>query len=178
MIEIAGRSIGGLCSRTLRFGLGLSLEELILRHALGRDVSGLDREGGAAGVMMIPIPKAGTLEEVTGLDEAKATDAIEDVIITAPLGRRLVPLPEGSSYLGFIFARATTPARSRKRTTRSPPKATLRDQLMADTRARALPNGVSAANAGSLRRSVIRVSSRRVVGRVHDRADLGDGLAD
>ena len=59
--------------------------------------------------MMIPIPKTGMLEEVTGLDEAKATDAIEDVIITAPLGRRLVPLPEGSSYLGFIFARATTP---------------------------------------------------------------------
>ena len=109
VIEIAGRSIGGLCSRTLRFGLGLSLEELILRHALGRDVSGLDREGGAAGVMMIPIPKVGTLEEVAGLDEAKATDAIEDVIITAALGRRLVPLPEGSSYLGFIFARATTP---------------------------------------------------------------------
>ena len=114
VIEIAGRSIGGLCSRTLRFGLGLSLEELILRHALGRDVSGLDREGGAAGVMMIPIPQAGTLEEVTGLDEAKATDAIEDVTITAPLGRQLVPLPEGSSYLGFIFARAKTPAEVEK----------------------------------------------------------------
>ena len=114
MIEIAGRSIGGLCSRTLRFGLGLSLEELILRHALGRDVSGLDREANAAGVMMIPIPKAGTLEEVAGLDEAKAIAAIEDVTITAPVGRRLVPLPEGSSYLGFIFARARAPAEVEK----------------------------------------------------------------
>ncbi len=63
---------------------------------------------------MIPIPKVGTLEEVAGLDEAKATDAIEDVIITAALGRRLVPLPEGSSYLGFIFARAKTPAEVEK----------------------------------------------------------------
>lgn len=111
VIEIAGRSIGGLCSRTLRFGLGLSLEELILRHALGRDVSDLDREADAAGVMMIPIPQAGTLEEITGVDEAKATPAIEGVTITAPLGRPLVPLPEGSSYLGFIFARAKTPAK-------------------------------------------------------------------
>lgn len=111
VIEVAGRSIGGLCSRTLRFGLGLSLEELILRHALGRDVSALNREAAAAGVMMIPIPQAGTLEEVTGVEEAKATPAIEDVAITAPLGRPLVPLPEGSTYLGFIFSRAETPAR-------------------------------------------------------------------
>ena len=111
VIEIAGRSIGGLCSRTLRFGLGLSLEELILRHALGRDVSALNREAAAAGVMMIPIPQAGTLEKITGVDEAKATPAIEDVTITAPLGRPLVPLPEGSTYLGFIFARAKTPAK-------------------------------------------------------------------
>jgi biotin carboxylase len=111
LIELAGRSIGGLCSRTLRFGLGLSLEELILRHALGRDVSDLNREATAAGVMMIPIPHAGTLEEVMGVDEAKATEAIEDVTITAPLGRPLVPLPEGSTYLGFIFSRAQTPAK-------------------------------------------------------------------
>jgi biotin carboxylase len=110
VIEIAGRSIGGLCSRTLRFGLQMSLEELILRHALGHDVSELTRESHAAGVMMIPIPRAGVLEEVVGLDEAKAVAAIEDVTITAPVGRELVPLPEGSSYLGFIFARAETPA--------------------------------------------------------------------
>lgn len=110
VIEIAGRSIGGLCSRTLRFGLGLSLEELILRHALGHDVSEIRREENAAGVMMIPIPRGGVLEEVTGLDDAKSVNAIDEVTITAPLGKRLVPLPEGSSYLGFIFARAETPA--------------------------------------------------------------------
>jgi hypothetical protein len=61
--------------------------------------------------MMIPIPQPGTLEEITGVDDAKATPAIEDVTITAPLGRPLVPLPEGSTYLGFIFARAKTPAK-------------------------------------------------------------------
>lgn len=110
MIEIAGRSIGGLCSRTLRFGLGISLEELILRHALAMDLTGLDREGSASGVMMIPIPDGGVLDGVTGTEEAKALDGIDDVTITAPLGQELVPLPEGSSYLGFIFARASTPA--------------------------------------------------------------------
>lgn len=109
VIEIAGRSIGGLCSRTLRFGLGISLEELILRHALGHDLSKLHREAEAAGVMMIPIPKAGTLEAVTGLDDARSLEAIEDVTITATLGAELVPLPGGASYLGFIFARAATP---------------------------------------------------------------------
>jgi len=109
VIEIAGRSIGGLCSRTLRFGLGISLEELILRHALGRGVEDLDREAGASGVMMIPIPKGGKLEAVRGIDEARAVPGIEEITITAHLGKTLVPLPEGSSYLGFIFARAGDP---------------------------------------------------------------------
>jgi biotin carboxylase len=109
VIEIAGRSIGGLCSRTLRFGLGISLEELILRHALGRDVESLAREGVASGVMMIPIPKGGKLEEVRGLDDARAVCGIEEVTVTAHPGKILVPLPEGSSYLGFIFARAADP---------------------------------------------------------------------
>jgi biotin carboxylase len=108
-IEVAGRSIGGLCSRTLRFGLGAPLEELLIRHALGMDLEGLTRERLAAGVIMIPIPKAGTLEEVRGLESAKAVGSVEDVVITARPGGRLVPLPEGSSYLGFIFARAETP---------------------------------------------------------------------
>ncbi len=108
-IEVAGRSIGGLCSRALRFGLGISLEELLLRHALGRDVEGLAREAGASGVMMIPIPRAGTLERTLGLDEARAVPGIEEITITAHPGKTLVPLPEGSSYLGFIFARAGEP---------------------------------------------------------------------
>jgi biotin carboxylase len=109
MIEVAARSIGGLCSRTLRFGLGISLEELILRHALGRDVEGLAREAQASGVMMIPIPRGGTLEKTRGLEEARAISGIEEIAITAHPGKTLVPLPEGSSYLGFIFARGREP---------------------------------------------------------------------
>ena len=110
VIEIAGRSIGGLCARTLRFGVGLSLEELVIQHALGQDVRGFSRERQAAGVMMIPIPGAGILEEIRGVREAEAVSGIQEVAITTPLGKRLVPLPEGSSYLGFIFARAASPA--------------------------------------------------------------------
>jgi biotin carboxylase len=109
VIEIAGRSIGGLCSRTLRFGLGVSLEEVILGHALGREIEGLSREEMASGVMMIPIPGAGTLVETRGLEEARSVPGIEGVEITAHPGKRLVPLPEGSSYLGFLFARGDSP---------------------------------------------------------------------
>lgn len=111
VIEIAARSIGGLCSRVLRFGTGFSLEELILRHALGLELESLERERRAAGVMMIPIPRAGVLREVRGLDVAKAVPDIEDITISAHIGQQLVPLPEGSRYLGFIFSRAETPER-------------------------------------------------------------------
>jgi biotin carboxylase len=114
VIEVAGRSIGGLCSRALRFGLGVSLEELLLGHALGREVQELSRESGAAGVMMIPIPKGGTLEEVRGLEQARAVAGVEDITITAHPGKTLVPLPEGSSYLGFIFSRADEPESAEK----------------------------------------------------------------
>ena len=106
MIELAARSIGGLCSRALRFGDGLKLEELILRHALGLPVSHLGREAPASGVMMIPIPKAGRLIAVAGLEAARDVSGIEEVVISIPIGDRLVPLPEGDRYLGFIFARA------------------------------------------------------------------------
>jgi biotin carboxylase len=112
MIEIAARSIGGLCSRTLSFGTGMSLEEIILRHALSLPISSLTRDHRAAGVMMIPIPKGGLLEEVEGLDEARAVPLIEDVTISMHKGQEVVPLPEGSRYLGFIFSRADTPARA------------------------------------------------------------------
>ncbi|HEY6064973.1 MAG TPA: ATP-grasp domain-containing protein, partial [Thermoanaerobaculia bacterium] len=112
LIEVAARSIGGLCSRTLRFGAGISLEELILRHALGLGPDRPSREPGAAGVMMIPIPRAGRLEAVRGLERAKAIPDVEDVVISAHPGQVLVPLPEGSRYLGFLFSRAATPARA------------------------------------------------------------------
>lgn len=112
LIELAARSIGGLCSRTLRFGAGMSLEELILRHALGMELGGSQRDPRAAGVMMIPIPAAGKLERVEGLDAARAVPNIEEVTITARPGQTLVPLPEGSRYPGFLFSRAETPSRA------------------------------------------------------------------
>ena len=109
VLAIAARSIGGLCGRTLRFGTGMSLEELILRRALGRPIASMERERAAAAVMMIPIPRGGILEEVGGLDEARAVPHIEDVTISLHKGQEVVPLPEGSRYLGFIFSRADTP---------------------------------------------------------------------
>lgn len=111
LLEVAPRSIGGLCSRVLRFGTEkISLEELILRHALRMDRAAWAREPGAAGVMMIPIPRAGVLRQVHGVAEAKRVPGVEDVTITIPVGQDVVPLPEGSRYLGFIFARTAEPA--------------------------------------------------------------------
>ena len=109
LIELAARPIGGRCSAVLRFGDGVTLEELILRHALGMPIPSLEREAVAAGVMMIPIPGAGVLREVRGVVESKAVPLVEDVQITAHPGERLVPFPEGSRYPGFIFARGATP---------------------------------------------------------------------
>jgi biotin carboxylase len=110
VLELAARSIGGLCSRALRFGAGISLEEVILRHALGLPLGAHMRERAAAGVMMLPIERAGTLREVRGVTAARAVEGISDVRITIPRGRPVVPLPEGDRYLGFVFARGETPA--------------------------------------------------------------------
>jgi biotin carboxylase len=110
VLEVAARSIGGLCARTLRFGAGISLEELIIRHAAGLPIDSLERERAAAGVMMLPIPRAGTLREVRGRDAALAVPGIEGLTITVPAGGDVAPLPEGDRYLGFMFARAGTPA--------------------------------------------------------------------
>lgn len=112
VLEIAARSIGGYCSRSIRCTNGreqVSLEELILRQALGMETYSFQREPQAAGVMMMPIPRAGVLQEVNGLQSAKGVSHIEDVIISIPIGQQVVPLPEGSRYLGFIFARAHRP---------------------------------------------------------------------
>jgi biotin carboxylase len=109
VIELAARSIGGLCSRTLRFGGGISLEEVILRHALGLPLDALSREDAASGVMMLPIPRAGVLEAVHGRDAALATTGVVGLEITVPVGRAVEPLPEGDRYLGFLFARGDTP---------------------------------------------------------------------
>jgi hypothetical protein len=110
MLEIAGRSIGGLCSTILQFGTGMCLEELLLRHALGLPVGSYDRQGEAAAVMMIPIPSSGLLKKVSGIEEAASVPYVEGVEITAKVGGSILALPEGSSYLGFIFARAADPA--------------------------------------------------------------------
>jgi len=112
ILEIAARPIGGLCSKALRFVSGredASLEEVLLRHALGEDVSRFSREGAASGVMMIPIPRGGVYKGVEGEREARRVPDIVDVKITAKPDARVTPLPEGKSYLGFIFAHATTP---------------------------------------------------------------------
>jgi biotin carboxylase len=106
ILEIAARSIGGLCSRSLRFGTGLSLDEVVLRHSLGLPIEDTHRTRPASGVMMIPIPRAGLLREIHGLDEARAVPGVEEVTITARVDNPLTPLPEGSSYLGFILATA------------------------------------------------------------------------
>ena len=111
IIELAARSIGGLCSRVLRFGVGIRLEELILRHALGLPIESLEREARPAGVMMIPIPRAGYLRQVRGLECARSVPGIGDVTISIALGQEVIPLPEGNKYLGFIFAREKTPKR-------------------------------------------------------------------
>ncbi|TAJ16404.1 MAG: ATP-grasp domain-containing protein [Dehalococcoidia bacterium] len=110
VIDVAARSIGGLCARTLQFGTGMSLEELLLRHATGLDVPSFERDADAAGVMMLPIPHAGTLRAVEGIAAAEAVPLIESITISIPIGGRVVPLPEGTEYLGFIFARGATPA--------------------------------------------------------------------
>ena len=112
-LEIAPRPIGGLCARALRFGPAasggwISLEELLLRHALELPGSELPREQAASGVMMIPVPRSGVLEKVEGEDVALATPGVTGLIITARLHDYIAAWPEGSSYLGFLFARGKT----------------------------------------------------------------------
>jgi biotin carboxylase len=118
VLEVAGRPIGGLCSRVLGFRGAAeargaqgaaSLEEVLLRHAVGEPIDGWSREADAAAVMMIPIPQRGLLKGVTGEGAARAVPGVTEVRITAKVGQRLEPLPEAGSYLGFIFARGETP---------------------------------------------------------------------
>ena len=118
LIELAARPIGGRCSGALRFESpepgndqreAMSLEEIVIRHALGMDLPPLVRERQASGVMMIPVPGAGVLRDVRGVVAARAVPLVEDVTITAHPGQTLVPWPEGSRYPGFIFARGETP---------------------------------------------------------------------
>ena len=113
VLEVAARPIGGLCANALRFQSGdregISLEEVLLRHALGDDVDDYRREAAASGVMMLPIPRRGVYRGVDGVDAARAVPGIDAVHITAKTDAVIVPLPEGRSYLGFIFARGPLP---------------------------------------------------------------------
>jgi hypothetical protein len=130
VLEVAPRPIGGLCARAVRFDHAdprtaapvhlrgpapshprTSLEEVLLRHALGEDISRWTPSAGASGVMMIPIPKRGLYRGVTGVDTATAVEGVDEIRITAKADEMLLPLPEGRSYLGFIFASGDDPAR-------------------------------------------------------------------
>ena len=113
MLEAAARPIGGLCARVLKFRLAgstgdLGLEELLLRQALGQNVSTAVLSPGAHGVMMIPIPRSGVYQGAEGTEESQAVAGIEDVVLTAKQGQILQALPEGATYLGFIFARGSS----------------------------------------------------------------------
>ncbi len=112
LLEIAARPIGGLCSRVLRFSDGSSLEEVLIRHAIGDDITHLDRESGGAAVMMIPIPRRGLFKGVSGEDAARAVTGVREVHITAKPDQLLEQLPEAGSYLGFIVARGSSAARA------------------------------------------------------------------
>ena len=111
IIEVAARSIGGLCSRALGFRDGVTLEQLILRQAVGLPIGHIERESAASGVMMLPIPKTGVLQGVSGRDAARAVDGISGLEVSIPIGRRILALPEGDRYLGFMFAEGETPQR-------------------------------------------------------------------
>ncbi len=109
VIEVAARSIGGLCGRALRFGAGVSLERLIVAHAVGRALSSA-RTTEASGVLMLPVPRAGVLRAIAGVAAAASVPQVREVTITARAGEEMVPLPEGNKYLGFVFAAGEQPA--------------------------------------------------------------------
>lgn len=109
LLEAAPRSIGGSCGKVLRHALGMSLEELILRHALGETVPAIDGTGPAAGVMMLPVPVAGIFDAIDGVEEVQTISGIDAVEISARPGDRVLSLPEESIYLGFVFASGKSP---------------------------------------------------------------------
>ncbi len=112
VLEVAARPIGGLCAKSVRMeldGVTIGLEEFLLRHAMGDQQVGWTRERSASAVMMIPIPRSGVYRRVDGVDEAIRVPGVEEVQITAKPDQKLLLLPEGASYLGFIFARAAEP---------------------------------------------------------------------
>ena len=110
MLELAPRSIGGLCSRALRFAGGVSLEEIVLANALGRPIPGGGGPAAPCGIYMLPVPRPGILRAVEGKADALAVSGVTGLTITIPPGQRVRPLPDGDRYLGFVYAEADTPA--------------------------------------------------------------------
>jgi biotin carboxylase len=110
MLELAPRSIGGLCSRALRFAGGASLEEIVLANALGRPIPGGGGPAAPCGIYMLPVPRPGILRAVEGKADALAVSGVTGLTITIPPGQRVRPLPDGDRYLGFVYAEADTPA--------------------------------------------------------------------
>jgi hypothetical protein len=109
MLELAARSIGGLCSRALRFPGGSTLEELVLASALGQRAPAISgHPARPAGIYMLPVPRPGVLRAVDGRDSAAAIPGITGLTITIPAGQHVDPLPDGDRYLGFIFAEGAT----------------------------------------------------------------------
>ena len=104
ILECASRSIGGLCSKVLVFNDGMSLEELILRSCLGRNVTKSQLSSYARGVMMMPTEKMGILKEIKGVEDALNVKGVTDLKMNVKSGEKLEPLPKGDRYLGFIFA--------------------------------------------------------------------------
>jgi biotin carboxylase len=110
MLEVAGRPIGGLCATVLKFDSDDGLEDVLVRHAVGDPIGSTRLRDPARAVMMIPIPREGVYTGVRGLEAARSAPGVEDVVITAKEGQKMARLPEGASYLGFLFARGDTPA--------------------------------------------------------------------
>ena len=108
ILEVAARTIGGDCARTLDTGEALNLEALTIALATGHPVENRAVEG-ARGVMMLPIREGGLLRRVEGINAAARVPHIEKVDIIVREGTRLVPLPEGNQYPGYLFARADSP---------------------------------------------------------------------
>ena len=112
ILEVAARPIGGLCSRVLAFtdAEPVSLETVLLQHALGDSIDRCARESAAAAVMMVPIPARGMFKRMHGVEDASRVPGVSEIRITAREGQLLEPLPEAGSYLGFVFARGARPA--------------------------------------------------------------------
>lgn len=108
ILEVASRTIGGECSRSLDMGEYFNLEEFVISLAIDKPLTARTVDE-ARGVMMIPIKERGILRHVEGLRDARGVTNVVNVDILVHPGHELVPLPEGNQYPGYIFARGQSP---------------------------------------------------------------------